>query len=111
MGIQILLNIQTMKTAIILTFLGMFGSLTDACCKHSCNNGNNVSVSGIGGRMGSPLMIPLNPWHMQFVTLTELKDSLGLKLTYVKQCIARTSLLTAQRKLTLTFLMPMEMES
>merc|ERR1711971_1092085 len=54
MGIQLLLNIQTMNTAIILTFLGLFGSLTDACCKHSCNNGNNVSVSGLG-RMGSKI--------------------------------------------------------
>merc|ERR1711935_748736 len=51
MGIQILLNIQTMNTAIILTFLGLFGSLTDACCKHGCNNGNTVNYQH--GRMGS----------------------------------------------------------
>merc|ERR1711971_117307 len=50
---QILLNIQMMKTAIILTFLGLSGSLTDACCKHGCNNGNTVNV-GLG-RMGSEI--------------------------------------------------------
>merc|ERR1711956_95445 len=44
-SIQILLNIQTMKTAIILTFLGIFGSLTDACCKHNCNNNNCFSFT------------------------------------------------------------------
>merc|ERR1712203_226583 len=110
MGIQTLLNIQTMRTAIILTFLGVFGSLTDACCKHSCNNGNTVDV-GLGRMALRSLMTLLNPWHMQFVTLTELKDSLGPRLTYAKQCIARTYPLTAQQKLTLTFLMLTEMES
>merc|ERR1712086_190694 len=57
MGVQILLNIQIMKTAIILTFLGLFGSLTDACCKANCNEGcDRGSSNGIGGwlgRMGS----------------------------------------------------------
>jgi len=60
------LNIQTMNTAIILTFLGLFGSLTDACCKPHCNcnfsqienrrvSTNRCSSSGYGGlgRMGS----------------------------------------------------------
>merc|ERR1719362_2085582 len=51
--IQTLLNIQTMKAAIILTFLGLFGSLTDACCKHDCNSNNNVNL-GLG-RMGSEI--------------------------------------------------------
>ena len=37
-------------------------------------------------------------------------DYLNFSL-YFRQCIARTYLLTAQQKLTLTFLMPMEMES
>merc|ERR1711971_627153 len=57
MGIQILLNIQAMNTAIILTFLGLFGSLTDACCKHncggSCNCVNYPCGCGRLGRMGS----------------------------------------------------------
>merc|ERR1711971_1169253 len=63
MGIQILLNIQTMNKAIILTFLGLFGSLTDACCKPHCNcinrrvstnrcSGYNPVITGLG-RMGS----------------------------------------------------------
>merc|ERR1711971_489029 len=63
MGIQILLNIQTMNTAIILTFLGLFGSLTDACCsKDQCNSHCNrrestnrcscIGICGLG-RMGS----------------------------------------------------------
>merc|ERR1711971_273113 len=33
-------NIQAMKTAIILTILGMFGSLTNACCLLACCKGN-----------------------------------------------------------------------
>merc|ERR1719362_702904 len=42
-----------MNTAIILTFLGLFSSLTDACCK-SCNNHCESSIAGCGiGRMGS----------------------------------------------------------
>merc|ERR1739838_760582 len=53
MGIQILLNIQSMNTAIILTFLGLFGSLTDACCQHSCNHDSKVTA-GLG-RMGSKI--------------------------------------------------------
>merc|ERR1711971_1369464 len=54
MGIQILLNIQTMNTAIILT-LGLFGSLTDACCKNSCELHQNCVSYPCGrlGRMGS----------------------------------------------------------
>merc|ERR1711971_428270 len=47
MGIQTFLNIQTMKTAIILTLLAMCGSLTNACCKIACHVGNNNHI----GRM------------------------------------------------------------
>merc|ERR1712051_504370 len=50
-SIQILLNIQIMKTAIILIFLGLFGALTDACCRHNCNGNNGRGL----GRMGSEI--------------------------------------------------------
>merc|ERR1740129_1473999 len=90
-----------MKTAIILTFLGLFGSLTDACCHNNCN-GNTGTFSG--GRMGSEITDDtVEPLAYAVCNTDGVKDSLGLKLTYVKQCIARTYLLTAQRKLTLTF--------
>merc|ERR1712051_158139 len=52
MGIQIVLSIQTMNTAIILTFLGLFGSMTDACSKGGCCNSCNYAAP-CGGRMGS----------------------------------------------------------
>merc|ERR1711894_76975 len=85
MGIQILLNIQAMKTAIILTFLGLFGSLTDACCQHSCNNGNTVGVTGIpAGRMGSEITDDTIEPLAYAVCNTDGVE--GLSWAEVKQC-------------------------
>merc|ERR1711971_95124 len=81
MGIQILLNIQTMKTTIILTFLGLFGSLTDACCEQNCNYGGN---SFVGGRMGSEITDDTIEPLAYAVCNTDGVE--GLSWTEVEQC-------------------------
>merc|ERR1711971_75682 len=62
MGIQILLNIQTMNTAIILTFLGLFGSLTDACTSRPCSSVQCIAGSVPTGNNALDCCRPAQGW-------------------------------------------------
>merc|ERR1712021_308339 len=81
MGIQILLNIQTMKTIIILTALGLCGSLTNACWSQESGN-------CCYGRMGSGLRIADGDDTIEtFAYEICNRDGVdGLSWTEVEQC-------------------------
>merc|ERR1712203_64585 len=92
MGIQILLNIQTMKTIIILTVLALCGSLANACVC-SCSDKECLKNSEFKCKKNRDYDRVIDASTVETLAYDvcntdEKRDSLGLKLRIVKNCIA-----------------------